>query len=87
MKLSKKDLVKALHTAGKDIKVLEKLLVHLLTPKEQDEFAVRVEILKRMLRGDDQRSIAKELKIGIATVTRGSREIRTMSSKIKALFK
>ena len=47
----------------------------LFTPKELEEISVRLQIVKLLKQGVPQRSIAKKLKVGIATVTRGSREI------------
>jgi len=51
-------------------------LYGLLTPKEIEEFSTRLEIVRMLKQGVRQKSIAKRLGIGIATVTRGSNEIR-----------
>lgn len=48
----------------------------LLTPQELDQLLVRIEVIKRLKQGQSQRLIAQELKIGIATVTRGAHEIK-----------
>ncbi len=48
----------------------------ILTPQELEEIPVRLEIVKMLKRGVPQHQIAKELKIGVATVTRGSKEIQ-----------
>lgn len=58
-----------------DKALLEDFLVGLTTPKERQEFTQRVEIIKRLLRGEPQAAIAKELGVGIATVTRGSKAL------------
>lgn len=53
----------------------------ILTPKELDELPTRLEIVKRLKRGEPQHKIAEELGVGIATVTRGSKEIQRGSFK------
>ncbi|MBT3864682.1 transcriptional regulator [Candidatus Peregrinibacteria bacterium] len=47
-----------------------------LTPKELEEIPKRIEIFDQLRKGTPQRKIAKELNVGIATVTRGSRELQ-----------
>jgi TrpR family trp operon transcriptional repressor len=69
------ELVKMLLIASKDIALFEAVLLDLLTPAEYGEIVVRWQIVKRLAKGESQRSIARDLKIGIATVTRGSREL------------
>jgi TrpR family trp operon transcriptional repressor len=48
----------------------------LLSPKELEEIPVRYEITKLLKQGVSQREIAKKLGVGIATVTRGSKEVK-----------
>ncbi len=55
---------------------LENFLEGILTPKELNEIPTRLQIVKMLKKGIPQHSIAKELGIGIATVTRGSKEIQ-----------
>jgi len=57
-------------------KEMRDFLNGILTPKELDEIAVRLEIVKKLKSGYRQQSIAQELGTGVATVTRGSRELR-----------
>ena len=52
------------------------LLKGLLTIGEIEEIARRLQIVKMLKAGVSQREIASKLKVGIATVTRGSREIK-----------
>jgi TrpR family transcriptional regulator, trp operon repressor len=59
----------------KDRALLEDFLLGLTTDKERQEFAGRVEIIRRLLKGEPQAKIAKELGVGVATVTRGSKEL------------
>lgn len=51
-------------------------LYGLLTPKEIDEFSTRLEIVKMLKQGIPQLKIVQKLGVGIATVTRGSRELK-----------
>jgi TrpR family transcriptional regulator, trp operon repressor len=48
----------------------------ILTPKELLEIPTRLRIVKMLKEGVSQHRIAEELGIGIATVTRGSKEIQ-----------
>ncbi len=52
------------------------LLEGILTPQELIEIPMRLEIVKRLKKGDPQHQIAEDLQVGVATVTRGSREIK-----------
>jgi len=52
------------------------LLEGILTPQELLEIPMRLEIVKRLKKGDPQHQIAEDLQVGVATVTRGSREIK-----------
>lgn len=55
---------------------MDNFLMGLLTPKEIEEFGKRVEIVKMLKKGITQSVVAKKLKVGIATVTRGANEIK-----------
>lgn len=52
------------------------LLEGILTPQELLEIPTRLEIVKRLKEGIPQQRIAKDLKVGVATVTRGSKELQ-----------
>lgn len=56
-------------------KDIELFLKDLLTPKEYKEVAMRWQIIKKLSKNETQRSIADDLGVGIATVTRGSRTL------------
>ena len=63
----------------KDIKSkknLEKFLVGILTPAEIEQIAMRIEVVKALKAGIPQRSIVKNLGVGMATVTRGSKMLK-----------
>lgn len=59
----------------RDKKVLEDFLFGVTTDKERAELVQRVEIVKLLIAGEPQQKIANELGVGIATVTRGSKEL------------
>lgn len=71
-----KNLVEILSKIGNDKALLASLLQDILTPQEYDDISIRWEIIRRLDKGETQRSIADSLGIGVATVTRGSRELR-----------
>ena len=48
----------------------------ILTPKELENIPKRLEILHLLKQGMNQRKIANKLGTGIATVTRGSKELK-----------
>lgn len=48
----------------------------IFTPQELSEIPVRLQIVKLLQKGVAQHEIAKKLRVGIATVTRGSRELK-----------
>ena len=51
-------------------------LYGILTPRELEELSTRLQIIKQLRKGVRQQTIAKNLRVGIATVTRGSRELK-----------
>ena len=55
---------------------MKNFLLGILTPKELEEIPTRLQIVKRLKKGMSQHKIAEDLKVGIATVSRGSREIK-----------
>lgn len=55
---------------------MRNVLTGLLTPVEIDEFARRIKIFKMLKEGVSQRAIAQELGVGVATVSRGARELK-----------
>lgn len=61
---------------------MEDFLFGILTPKELEEIPTRLSIVKMLKKGFPQHKIAEELRVGIATVTRGSREIQKGRFKV-----
>jgi len=60
----------------KNKKEMLEFLKGILTPKELEEISTRLQIVRMLKGGKPQHLIAKKLGVGIATVTRGSREIK-----------
>lgn len=56
-------------------KQMRKFLEGILTPQELSEIPTRLQIVKMLKKKIPQQQIAQELKVGIATVTRGSKEL------------
>ncbi len=55
---------------------MRNLLLGIFTPGELEEIPRRLEIVRRLKAGIGQHRIARDLGVGVATVTRGSREIQ-----------
>ncbi|OGN29711.1 MAG: hypothetical protein A3A33_04440 [Candidatus Yanofskybacteria bacterium RIFCSPLOWO2_01_FULL_49_25] len=81
------DLLSILQDSAKDVMFLDEFLKDLLTPGEYDALVLRWQIIKRLAKGMTQREIAKELHIGISTVTRGSREWNNPKGGFRKLLK
>ncbi len=72
----KKEVVEVLHKIAKDKNLLQEFVKEILTPREFENIAVRWQIIKRLGKGEHHQAIAEDLHLGVATVTRGSREMR-----------
>ncbi len=57
-------------------KEMQEFLKGIFTPQELEEIPTRLQIVKKLKQGIPQHQIAKELNVGVATVTRGSKEIK-----------
>lgn len=57
-------------------KEMFEFLCGILTPQELEEISTRLHIVKMLKKGIPQHQIAKELNVGVATVTRGSKELQ-----------
>tara|TARA_Y100001960_G_C14323542_1_gene656593 strand:+ start:122 stop:415 length:294 start_codon:yes stop_codon:yes gene_type:complete len=77
------DLIKKSSESGQH----EMLLTMLLTSDERDALIARVNIFRELLQGDlSQRQISQMLGVGIATITRGSNELKSKSEQEKQLL-
>lgn len=75
------DVIKLIGSC-KNPKLLEDLMLGLTTPYERKVLERRIEIIKRLIDGETQHEIAQDLRIGVSTVTRGSRELSQGRFKI-----
>lgn len=75
MKTSLSLLSKTLTQINNETK-MKSFLDGLLTPQEIDELSCRLKIVKHLQDHVPQRDIAKKLGVGVATVSRGAREIK-----------
>lgn len=66
---------------------MSEILSNLLTPQEREELAVRLQVFKRLIDGENQRFIAKTMGVSIATVTRGNRELKYGKPGIKNILR
>lgn len=74
------ELVREAVKSGQD----EQLLTMLLTSDERDALVSRANIILELLRGDySQRQISQMLGVGIATITRGSNELKSIDDNDK----
>jgi len=75
------DFIDLIHSIN-DKQLLADFLVGVTTDKERSELTRRVEIMKRLIAGEPQQEIAANLGVGVATVTRGSKELSSGRFKI-----
>lgn len=83
----KKNIIDILIRVSKDPVLLNAFLEDILTPIEYEEIQRRWEIIKMLDSGMNQHEIAKNLHVGIATVTRGSRVLNSPNSILKKILK
>jgi len=69
------ELINIISRNGDDKHLLREFFKDLLTQKEYKDIGVRWQVVKRLVKHGKHREIASDLKIGIGTVTRGSREL------------
>ncbi len=77
------DFIRLCRHAGSD-QELKSLFELLFTKAEQDQLAMRVELLRALLKADKpQRAIAEDLQISIAKITRGSNALKSISPQLR----
>jgi len=62
---------------AKDANVMQSVLSALMTPSELRDIPNRLQIIRLLKQGLSQREISKKLGVGIATVTRGSKQLQS----------
>ena len=72
---------------SKNPKLLHEFLFDILTPKEYIDLAVRWQIIKQLKADVAQRDIVKNLKVSMATITRGSRELLNKTGGFNEVYK
>ncbi len=71
-----------------DKKLLSSIFTLILTAEERESVATRCLIVKELLaEKKSQRQISKDLHVCIAKITRGSNELKTISSKLTLFLK
>jgi len=83
----KREVVEVLHKISKDKNLLNDFVKDILTPREFENISVRWQIVKRLAKGEHHQSIAEDLHLGVATVTRGSREMRKKEGGFRRALK
>lgn len=65
-----------------DIDLIEGFIRSILTDREIRDLSLRWELVKRLRRGDTQRTIARDLGVSLCKITRGSRELKAEPSPL-----
>ncbi len=83
----KKEFIDVIYKIAKDKALLGDFMKDILTPREYETIGVRWQIVKRLAKGEHHQSIAEDLHLGVATVTRGSREMRNKDGGFRRALK
>lgn len=83
----KKEVIEVIHKVAKDKVLLGDFIKDILTPREFENIGVRWQIVKRIAEGEHHQAIAESLHLGVATVTRGSREMRKKEGGLRRALK
>lgn len=81
----KKEFLKILTDIG-DEKDMGEFLTDMLTKTELDELSKRLQIIKLPSKGILRRKVAEDLGVGVATVTRGAKELKNKKSGLKKIL-
>lgn len=81
------DLIAKIAKQNHDKYLLTDFMLDILTPQEFENVAFRWQIIKKLEKGVHHETIAEELSVGVATVTRGSRELRDPSGGFQRTLK
>ncbi|MBI4138221.1 MAG: hypothetical protein HY482_01330 [Candidatus Wildermuthbacteria bacterium] len=81
------ELVGVIQKIAINKELLREFLIDLLSPAEYRELGVRWQIVQQLNRGVSQRDVSENLRVGIATVTRGSRELANPKGGFRRVLK
>ncbi len=82
-----KELELLVFKVAKNKKLLHEFLIDLLSPSEYKDLGIRWQIVKLLNKGMPHREIAKRLRVSVATVTRGSRELANLKGGFRLMLK
>lgn len=83
----KNELVEILRKISHDRQLLKGFLEDIFTKDEFETISVRWQIVKRIAKGERHRDIAEDLGLGVATVTRGSKEMKEENGGFKKVLR
>ena len=83
----KQELVEVFSRITSDKEFVTLFLKDILTPNEFETLALRWQIVKKLKKGEDHRSIVGDLGLGMSTVTRGSRMLRNKNGGFNLMLK
>lgn len=83
----KREVIDVIFKVSKNKELLAVFIKDILTPREFDNIGVRWQIVKRLAKGEHHVAIAEDLHLGVATVTRGSREMRKKEGGFRKALK
>lgn len=68
----------------KDEQLLDQLFQFFFTAEEREHLATRTQLVEQLIKGEKtQREIAKDLQISIAKITRGSNNLKEITTELK----
>jgi TrpR family trp operon transcriptional repressor len=84
--MNKLDEISVVLSSQSEANLIQSFLSSLLTPKEIHDISTRWELVKRLVQGQSQRSIAQDLGLSLCKITRGSKELKKEDSSIKKVI-
>ena len=83
----KREVIEVISKVARDKQLLADFVRDILTPHEFENIGIRWQIVKRLAKGEHHASIAADLHLGVATVTRGSGEMRKKEGGFRRALK
>lgn len=83
----KQELVEVFSKIIGNKELMSLFLKDILTPNEFETLSLRWQIVKKLNKGETQRSVVDDLGLGMSTVTRGSRVLRNKNGGFNLIFK